>query len=44
MAFLVIGAQPAMTMKSALVCLTRVVADDVLECFAKVKTVIAMIQ
>ena len=44
MAFLVIEAQPAMAMKSALFCLTCVVADNVLECFAKVKAEIAMIQ
>ena len=43
-AFLVIEAQPAMAMKRALFCLTCVVADNVLECFAKVKAEIAMIQ
>ena len=41
-AFLVTGAQPAMAMKSAPFCLTCVVADNVLECFAKGKAVIAM--
>ena len=40
-AFSVSGAQPAMAMKSSLTC---VVADSVLECFAKVKAEIAMIQ
>ena len=39
-AFLVTGAQPAMAMKSALSC----VVADVLECFAKVKADVAMIQ
>ena len=44
-AFLVTGAQLAMAIiKSALFCLTRVVADNVLECFAKVKAEIAMSQ
>ena len=39
-AFLVIGAQPAMV----LLCLTYVAADNVLECFGKVKAEIAMTQ
>ena len=42
-AFLVTGAKPAMAMKSAQFCLTCVVAD-VLQCFSRVKTEIAMIQ
>ena len=43
-AFSVSGAQPAMAMKSALFILTCVVADSVLECVAKVKAEITMIQ
>ena len=43
-AFSVSGAQPVMAMKSALFVLTCVVADSVLECFAKVKAEIVMIQ
>ena len=42
-AFIVTGVQPAIAMTSALFCLT-VLADNVLECFAKVNAEIAMFQ
>ena len=44
MVFLVTGALPEMAMKSALFCLTCVVADNVLECVAKVMAEITVIQ
>ena len=43
-AFLVTEAQPAMAMTSVPPCLTCIVADNVLERFAKLKAEIAMIE